>query len=672
MLKNPTKNKDTYFANLEGQDFIDNIRAKIEEFHDDLSTSGLRDVIERSYRAYYGGNLSDMGSLFESAKLSRGGRNGEITNLKVNHYRNLLRHALQLATATKPAVACRASNSDTRSQTQAVLGTGLIDFYMREKKVDRLLHQAVEQGLVALEGWVHMPWNPSKGEKYITDAEGNSRYQGDIEFSVHGLLDVARDINKTHDDNHEWLCVKNKQNRYNLIAKYPQLKDELLQISAEDEVDEDFNIFNNTRSKSDELINVYTFYHEQTEAVDGGRLVIFTGDIILFDGKIPYNKIPLFRVTPDRLLNTPYGYSPAIEILAPQQMVDILTSTIASNQAATGVQSIWSQRGDTINVNHLANGLKHFQSDTRPEPISLTQTAPEIFNFRRDLIGEQETLMGISSTVRGNPEANLKSGSALALVVAQSIQFASELERSANGLLEDVGTCIIDHLRQFSTTPRVAALVGNFNRPFITEFTADDLEQINRVVVEQTSPLSKTISGRVEIANQLLQQGFIDNPNQYITVLTTGNLDPAIQGKQSKLLNISAENEALQRGEQVEVVVTENHAEHIQEHHTIIENPEAKKNPILVQNVLNHIQLHLDAWRTADPAILAITKQMPPPPPNQPAPMPPEAPQSNGQAPQVIENEPVLPGDMPNQPNMPNLPPDADPMTQQAYEKMPK
>ena len=653
-----TKSNDVYFAHLQGQEFIDAMQGKINDFHEDLRNSGLRDVIERSYRAYYGADLNDNGPLFESNKLTRGGKQGELTHLKTNHYRNLVKHILQLATSQKPAFSARANNTDYKSQAQTILAGGLVDYYLREHKLSRYLTQAVELGLISSEGWIHCPWNPSKGEKYSTDNSGKPLFQGDIEFTVHSILDVIRDINKTHEDKNEWLCVRNKPNKWNLIAKYPELTDKLLSIQNEQE--DEYYSSNFIKNKSEELITSYTFYHEVTEALPQGRLVIFTGDVILFDGPLPYVRIPLFRLIPDKLVNTPYGYSPAFDILGPQQAIDILTSTIMSNQASTGVQSIWSQRGDAISVSALSAGLKHFQSDTPPQPIQLTKTAPEIFNFRQQLIGEQETLVGISSTIRGNPEANLKSGSALALMVSQSIQFASLLEQSSNELLEDVGTCIISHLRQFSTTSRVAILVGNFNRPFMREFNADDLSQINRVVVEQTSPLSKTISGRVEIANQLLQQGFIENPKQYLTVLQTGQLDAAIEGSQSSLLNIRAENESLQNGELVKAVITENHADHIKEHKSILENPEAKKNGLLVKNVLAHIQEHIDLWRSADPAILQLTGQQPAPLPNQSNSVP---------AANVMKQEQSLPGQLPVEPNPPNLPNEADPNTQAAYEK---
>jgi hypothetical protein len=660
-----TPNNEQYFATLEGDEFVGALRYKIKEFYDDVENIGLKDLIIRNYRAYYGGDLSKNSPLFENAKIEKYGDSGQIMSLKLNHFRNLIKHTINLATAQKPSFTCRANNSDYKSQAQTILGNGLVDYYMREKSMTKALVQSAENALIQFEGWVHEPWNPDIGDEFEKGLDGKPIFNGDIEFSTHSLLDVVRDTSLGHDDSFSWLCVKTLKNKWDLVASHEDHREEILNTNIDQEEETRYYDYMN-RSRSDDLVPVWFFYHEKTPALPNGRMVVMCGDAMLIDIPMPYSKIPLNRLTADKILNTPYGYTPACEALGGQEALNIITSAIMTNQGTHGVQNVWTRRGDKIDVTQLSSGSKHFQSDEMPKPIQLTATAPELFNFRQNIINELETLMGISSTVRGNPENNLKSGSALALVVSQSIQFASMLESSYNILLEEMATTLINHLRTFSKTPRIAKIVGNFNRPFIKEFNADDLSEINRVVVEQVSPLSKTISGRLELANNLLQQGFIENPKQYITVLTTGQLDPAIEGAQSELLNIRAENESLQNGEMVYVVMTENHAMHIKEHKSIIENPEAKKNPELVTNVTAHIQEHINVWRATDPAILMVTGQQPPP--NVPQQNMPPPPQGENANPDVSSPELSLPGEEPGMPNMPNMPQGTPPEAEGAYE----
>ena len=427
---------------------------------------------------------------------------------------------------------------------------------------------------------------------------------------------------------------------------------------------------NKTTTQKRDKIKVYTFYHEKTPAVPGGRVVRFIDGAILQDKPMPYRRMPLTCMKGDSILESSFGYTSAIETLGPQQAIDTISTAIMTNNAVNGVQKIWTKTGDNVSVTQLGEGVTHLQSNEMPQGINLTKSSPEAYNFLDKLESVVETMSGISSTVRGKPEANLKSGAALALVVSQSIQFASLFEESYNNMIEMEGTDLIDKLRVFAKTPRVAAILGNASKPYQKQFTAKDIDQINRVVVERANALSKTTAGRIQLADTLLEKGMIENAKQYVAVLTTGQLEFATENTQFRLLNARSENEELRNGRDVQAIVTENHAEHIFEHSVLIENPDAKKDPALMQLVLDHIQEHLDLWRSADPALLMITKQQPPPPPLAPPPgamppMPPDQGQPQGMPSEAsdpsqmmaAQNGSAIPPDMmPSQPNFPKNP----------------
>lgn len=690
---------EIYWASKEPKEFVLEIHKRIEDFYSDLRETNIFYLLQRSFTAYFGGDLTNRGTgnLFDSSKLGRGGKQGEIVHLKTNHYRNLVKHSLQLATNQKPAITCKATNSDYKSQAQTILANGILDYYMREKKLAQKYTAAVEKALTLAEGWIHAPWDSEMGEVIDVNPEtGAPIHEGDLNFDVLNISDVVRDIN-LNDNKHQWLCCRTYRNRFDLAAQYPELSDDILR-QKDDKFDYekwesfDFNIKRNAREYND-ILPYWTFYHEKSKSMPQGRMVQFVGDVILYDGPIPYRDIPLYQCSPDMILNSPYGYSPAFEILAPQQAIDILTSTIMTNNAANGVQNIWSQKGDDLSVRSLSGGMKHIQSMEMPQPLQLTATAAETYRFRENMIAEMETLVGISSTVRGNPEASLKSGSALALVVSQSIQFASLLEASYQTMIENVSQGIINQIRDFSKSKRIAYIIGEANRPFQREFTADDLSLVNRVTCEPVNPLSKTTSGRVEIANNMLEKGMIENPQQYMQVLTTGTLDPAIEGVNHENLNIRAENEDLRDGSKEPVaIITDNHPSHILEHKNVLATPEARMDPGVVERTLAHIQEHLDLWRNMDQALLMLLKLPPPPPSNgqnimqeqQPMPESMQPPMPQGQMPMPPQPGPIppppgptdaagMPGNAPNQPNMPsmpNLPPNAPPETQQAYDQL--
>jgi hypothetical protein len=151
-----------------------------------------------------------------------------------------------------------------------------------------------------------------------------------------------------------------------------------------------------------------------------------------------------------------------------------------------------------------------------------------------------------------------------------------------------------------------------------------------------------------------------EQARQYMEIINSGQLPDEMQTT-PPLLVIKQENEKLARGENVQALVTELHMEHIKIHQQLINSPESKEDPALVQTTLEHIQQHLDLWRSADPAILMITGQQPAPP----MPMPAQAVPPQAQ----IEPPPVQGQEVAGMPAMPSLPQGADEGSQAAYEQ---
>lgn len=207
-------------------------------------------------------------------------------------------------------------------------------------------------------------------------------------------------------------------------------------------------------------------------------------------------------------------------------------------------------------------------------------------------------------------------------------------------------------------------IAGKQNAQAVKEFKFDSqtLEAVSTVIFEPVNPVLQTASGKLTVAQDLLQAGMISSPRRYLEVLTTGNLNVLIEDDVACEEAIIEENERLSEGQPVMAVITENHQQHIMGHQAVICQPNAKQDPDLVANVLNHIQEHVNLWQQAsmtNPALLAATNQQVLPQMPMPGMMPTggapgQAPAN--QAPQAPENS------QPN--NQPQLPlPPKDPAT---------
>lgn len=625
-----------YFAADEAEKAASYLEQRTKEWFKHITVNNYLSKIKKSWAAYHGNFYSS------SHEISFGGEQGEIVNLAVNHYGNLCTHMLNMVTGSRPSFQCRAINTDRKSKIQAELGNGLLEYYMREKRLERNIKDAVEYAIVLGSGFVKMEWNATKGEADESididpeeiadfddegnplDEEGNILkptpiYDGDVDFYTLSPFDVAFDPTKESPQLQEWVVIRTFVNRYNLKEKYPQYADEIMAIATKDEAYSNNRISLTSYDKTED-IPVYELYHKRTEATLGkGRYMMYlSSDVILEDTDMPYRDLPVYRIAPRNILGTPFGYTSMWDILPLQDALNSLYSTIMTNNNAFGVQNILNPQGNNLKVNSLEGGLNFLEYNAnmgKPEPLQLTATAQETYNFLSMLEKVMETISGINSVARGNPESSLRSGTALALVQSQALQFMSGLQQSYIQLLEDVGTGLINILKDFADAPRMASIAGISNTTKMVEFKSEDLEAINRVVVDVGNALAQTPAGRAQIAENLLQMGLLTTPERYLEVLNTGNLKSVTQGMTDELDIITSENETLLRGGEIIAIATDHHAMHIREHRAVLADPVLRQDADLVARTLSHIQEHITLLQTTDPNILSIIGEQPLAPP---------------------------------------------------------
>lgn len=627
---------------------------KIDKYYQFLLESGRMYMYRRSWSYYYRARLS-------GGVLGSGGDQGELTTLSINHYRNLLSHLESMTVQQRIAFEPKATNSDVKSQSQVILASTLLDYYLREEKLERNFVTSVKQALIYGEAFITIDWDATAGDPYGLNQDGSQSNQGDIVYDNFTPIDIIRDFTARAPGSDRYFIRRKFMNKYDLSAKYPELADSILS-SAEDmlELTRTTTLNFITLEHSDN-IPVYTLIHDKVPALPQGRYLQFLDNgTVLLDTPLPYKKPHVYRIAADEEDGTIFGYTVGFDLLPMQEGIDILYSSAITNQSTFGVQNVLVPKGSDFSTSSIAGGLNVLEYDSKaagggkPEPLNLTTTPPEIFNFMNMLEKLLETISGVNSVARGNPEASLKSGAALALIQSQAIQFNENLNRAFTQIVEDVGTGTINILRDFASTPRIALICGKTNLPLQKEWQGNDLDSIDRVLVDIGSPMSRTIAGKLQIAETLMQNKLIDNADQYLQVLSTGSFQTLIEGKQADLLLIKAENEALSANQPVIALITDNHSKHILEHTVVLANPNIrndKNNPIVVA-ALNHIKEHMDMMN--DPNVQRLSAILH----REDIPMQPPAPPAGSAAPPLNPNAGSPP--QPNQPNLPNPPAGTD------------
>lgn len=644
---------DQYWATLPSSELVPALECRVDQYYAWLSGTGRRSLWAAAYNQYFA-------AIFNGANINTAGAENEYHLMSVNQTRNVIKHLMNLTISQRPSFEPRASNTDSKSQKQTVIARSLLQYYLREKGMEGRIRTALEFATLYGEGFVSAVWNPDDGEAIGVDPDTEIEiHEGDMLYEAFEPMDVVRDVTLGDSESSSWWITRKWRNRWDLIARFPEHKDTLMAAPRQKDPMRNFKMEMMTAVNETDLVETFEFFHKRSAAIPKGRYCMFVhgGDALLTSG-LPYHDMPLYRLSADDIGGQPFGYGTIFDLLNVQQAVDGAYSTIQTNQETFGVQSISAPKGSNITSTQVTDGLNLIEYDNtpaggKPEPMQFLQTAPETFNHLRTLEHVLEQLGGINSVVRGEAPGAGMSGSAMALLQAQAVQFVQGLQSSYVKLLEDLGTGTIATLRDYAMTKRVVAIVGKSQRSNLQEFTGDDLSSINRVLVDVGNPMQRTVAGKLQIAQDLIKAGLIKNPIEYLGVIETGNLETMTEGPQNMLMAIKAENEELAEGRSVQAVILDEHKLHISEHSAIMSDPAVRKDPDRLKAVMDHVMQHFGLW--SDPAnarILQMMGQEAPPPeaatpsanPGVPAPGPKGA---NAMAAEM----------QPSQPNLPSLPP---------------
>lgn len=657
---------DPYWASVHSSLIGEKLVGRVQEAGTGELTKGMYDRYARAYQYYFG---IDPGGVHATSQVLRGGEQGELALVRVNHARSLVNTLLNLIVAPKIVWTPKATNVDYDSVRECELAAAVLEYYWQEKQVSKFAVRALEEALVFTEGYILAEWDEAGGEDYAPDltevdpeAPLDQALQtapmlksGDVAYHNVSAWDVIRDPKKTSYDALDWVIVRVWRNRYSLAAKYPQFAEQILAVK-EDVSQNRFRAHKDTGDSACDDAPCYYFFHKKTPAVPNGREVVFLPNkVVLSDGPLSYDEVPLYRVSAGEMFGTPYGYTPFFDTLGIQELMDSLHTIIASNQTTFGGQVIAMEQGSEVPIDEIAGGMRAIyypQGGKMPEAINFTHTPREIFDHLRTIKSDQEQVMGLNSVVRGEAESGEMSGAALALLQSQALQQSSAVQQNYLRFVEAVGNGTLSVIKDRLSVPQKVAITGKASQFLVREepYTGQTFKRIKRVLVEIGNPLSQTAAGRITMADSLLERQLIHSTEEYVEVLTTGRIDPMTQSLRHELLNIRSENEQLARGEDPVVVDLDDHRLHAREHRAVLSNPEVRRKPNVVAAVLQHIQKHQDALYLTDPLLLDLVGQQPPmpqappeggPPPGGPAPGPSQGPGAMASA--MAPPQPELP-----------------------------
>jgi hypothetical protein len=612
----------TYFAALPqySEEVAREVMERVNRFYQYLPQSFSYQRAKRCWQMWYG--LPSSASPFDVSVVGMAGDVGELTQYQSNHLQTVGRRQLSRIVQQKPAWQAVGANGEGITQAQAAISSSLLDYEMRDKAIESILYDCAETAFIWDTGFILPTWDARGGGLY-DQVNGVPVYNG--ELKVHNItptnciVDVMR-----KDHHHDWAIVKFPANKYDLAARFPLHAETILRLEADHPLLMDWRT---TRGQvwQTEQVHYYVLYHKPTDACPEGREVWVTDDrTVLFDGPSVYGqRLPLIRMAPGNMIGTPYGSTPTSNVLALNELFNALMSSAATNNVNNAVSNIAVSKDADLGTSQLAGGqnIWEFDGPTPPTAINFTHTAPETFQMAQQLKGDIQEFLGMSDVAMGQGDPKL-SGAAMVLLDQRTMEFVAPFQSSYRRALEALGTAIVRLYRQFKKTPRsLEVIVGEGRSYLLKDFTGAQLDSVERITVESKNSLADTVSGRLDLAEKLIQMGALAGPQDaknLIQVLNTGSLQPLLDGPERRAFLIKTENDLISRGiEPPDPLPTDVQADHVHEHTSPVSTDEARRNPAVMQAWEKHNQKHLAIWGSADPVIrqfLTATGQQPLPP----------------------------------------------------------
>lgn len=592
-----------YWATLKPEALISKLRKKREEFLQFFDDTGFFRRIQRSWEYYHGLAYGPTGG---DTEIRVAGDEEELRLADINEFRANLQllktyitegliewDALATADTGRALAATKKANAILEGLQQS-----------RTHHFDQVLDQAVEDALVLTAGYVWNRWEEYAGRELMADFEGDRILrEGDIRPENPDIFSVVYDHTRRSFADSPWVDVRRQENRFELAAQYPRQKDKILALGWDTQREYlkfDFDL-GRIGTKAPDHRWVHYFYHQPTPALPRGRFCKYVGNVELeSQNRLPDGHIPVHRLVPAQFLLTAFGYTPAFSAQGPQELLNGVSSCLATNFDALGSAKLWKKPGEPLNRVQLENGITVLECDTRPEVLQLFQPSDAMLKSL-DLYTQQVgRMIGTNETARGAPEANIKAAAALAFTEQRVHQAASDLVGNYDQLLGDVGSsCILIYTHRLEPWERRSINVRSSGMArSVLSFTAEELEGVADVTVVRGNPALRTLGGRIRVAETLVEKG-VAGPDALMTVIRTGNLNKLTESEDNQLQVIYNENDRLLSGDPDHAPLpTDNHLLHIRRHIAALDTPESRRDPEIARWVyeaaLQHVQMLSD------------------------------------------------------------------------------
>lgn len=644
----PSLSTDEYRWGKASQECAREMFAARDRYRSQVKGSDIYARWVRAFRCYHA--FAD-GASGDGSFLGRRGSKGQRAVTRNSRTATDARHAIGLISQAVPSLEGLPADNSPETLAQVRLVKRVFDYFMERRQLGRTYYQAAVGSFPFGKMWVIFDWDPFAGEALETpqaatlmqdeplqdpaEAGPVRTTTGDITYRTRSPLDVVIDLQQTEE--HDWMMVADPINRWELAARYPSQAEEIKQlpslgVNSNMEWSADFRLNNNgDRTDNSDLVRVWTLYHRKCRAMPQGRMLCAASDDCwLFDGPLPYDAVPSVEIVAgDKIEGTPWNDSPMFHATGTQSALDRAYSAWITNVLATAHQFV-SVPDPNFTISELSDGVsaivaKSGVEGAEPRGISMTAPQGEIAKLIEVLKEDQDGTFATNSVIRGQPDANIRSGSYAGLLVQQAIQFQNPAQYSFQRGIEMGGNHLLAILKRFADKPLLIELAGPGGEWRQQAFSQKDISGIHRIYAKPGNPAERTSAYRRSQADFMLEHNLIKTRAEYLAACSTNQPELLDEDDETQVIGVMQQREMLLNGEVPPALETDDHPFFIQKFAALLSSPDARKDPALIQRVADAIGQHMQMEGMRTPELAAMLGQAPPaalgvPPPGAPEP----------------------------------------------------
>lgn len=468
--------------------------------------------------------------------------------------RNIIRPIIRAAVAAtmrqkiNPEMPARSGDQKGRARAdnveklcKAATSNGIINF-------DELL-RVVEYSKICGLGWMKVCWDPDGGRALETPETGfefleegldlaetedpfgakvqPQVFEGEIHTRFVPILDAhvdpavrtRADLKKpgTYFVHREYMTLREAEDRWDRDIFGDSTKGRFSTDKGTTGRDE-WNAEQSVESDQNTLCEVKWFYQNATRKFPNGRLVVFSGTMMLVAGPNPYKpcRIPFVPLIGDNFRpDSLYADGAIADIKAIQATLNFNASKEKEFVRFSVTPRFLIPKGSGIDpdaLDDLPRGLE-YQKGYAPEAMQVQQMPQSFFTYGDSLVASAKAISGYGDVSQGEIPPSIQSGRALA--------YARENEQSMREpdminfrlFVADIFQHIIYCARQFYDDGRLIKMTGEDGKWELVEFKSDSFDLDNDVVPEIFSGGPQSHALRFSEVTEMFGLGLFDDAN---------------------------------------------------------------------------------------------------------------------------------------------------------------